>query len=265
MKCSCEPQLWRSRSVESRSVLLPRRRHPTPPNKRSRRRPIRRRCSASRWSAARRRRSTIVRAPVRRGSISPAHRSCRARRAAPPSKDGRAISKWTAAFDELGAPSKFGSEYLTYVLWAITPEGRANNLGELQVNGNDGKLRVTTELQAFGLIVTAEPYFAVTQPSDVVVMENIVRDDTEGRIQTITAKYELLKRGSYLMNGDTAKLKVKPLEPGCAAGSRRGAQRRGAGAHSRRGSVRGRHVSEGRGRCWRAPSRRVRSTASATR
>ena len=117
-------------------------------------------------------------------------------------------------FDELGAPSQFGSEYLTYVLWAITPEGRANNLGELQVNGNDGKLRVTTELQAFGLIVTAEPYFAVTQPSDVVVMENVVRDDTEGRIQTITAKYELLKRGSYLMNGDTAKLKVKPLEPG---------------------------------------------------
>lgn len=122
-----------------------------------------------------------------------------------------------ANFKKLGAPSKFGPEYLTYVAWAITPEGRATNLGELQVNGDDGKLKVTTELQAFGMVVTAEPYFAVTQPSDAVVMENVVRDDTEGRIQTIQAKYELLKRGSYLMNGDTSQLskkKVKPLDPG---------------------------------------------------
>jgi outer membrane protein OmpA-like peptidoglycan-associated protein len=122
-----------------------------------------------------------------------------------------------AEFKKLGAPSKFGPEYLTYVVWAITPEGRATNLGELQVNGDDGELKVTTELQAFGMVVTAEPYFAVTQPSDAVVMENVVRDDTEGRIQTIQAKYELLKRGSYLMNGDSGQLskkKMKPLDPG---------------------------------------------------
>jgi outer membrane protein OmpA-like peptidoglycan-associated protein len=123
-----------------------------------------------------------------------------------------------ARFDELEAPQRFGREYLTYVLWAITPEGRANNLGELQVNGNDGRLDVTTELQSFALVVTAEPYFAVSQPSDVVVMENIVRESgferTKGRVETLEAKYELLKRGSYLMNRDPSTLRVKPLEPG---------------------------------------------------
>src|SRR6188472_3459906 len=75
------------------------------------------------------------------------------------------------------------------------------------------KSMVTTEFQAFALIVTAEPYFAVTQPSDVVVMENVVRDDTKGKVETVQAKYELLKRGSYLMN-QSANFKVKPLEPG---------------------------------------------------
>ncbi|HEX8031592.1 MAG TPA: OmpA family protein, partial [Vicinamibacterales bacterium] len=119
-----------------------------------------------------------------------------------------------ANFDKLAAPSRFGPEYLTYVLWAITPEGRATNLGELQVDGNDGRLRVTTELQAFGLVVTAEPYFAVTQPSDAVVMENIIRDNTHGRVETITAKYELLRRGTYLMNESASTVKLKPIEPG---------------------------------------------------
>jgi outer membrane protein OmpA-like peptidoglycan-associated protein len=90
-----------------------------------------------------------------------------------------------------------GAEYLTYVLWAITPEGRASNLGEILLNGTSGKLNVTTELQAFGLIVTAEPYFAVTQPSDVIVMENIVRPDTVGKVDEIDAKFELLQRGQY--------------------------------------------------------------------
>lgn len=121
-------------------------------------------------------------------------------------------------FDDLEPPSRFGPEYLTYVLWAITPEGRASNLGEVQLTGNDRRLTVTTELQTFALIVTAEPYFAVTQPSDVVVLENIVREDglapTRGRVETVAAQYELLKRGSYLMNQDAAVLKVTPLEPG---------------------------------------------------
>jgi outer membrane protein OmpA-like peptidoglycan-associated protein len=119
-----------------------------------------------------------------------------------------------ARFDKLAPPAQFGREYLTYVLWAITPEGRATNLGEVQRDDADARVKVTTELQAFGLILTAEPYFAVTQPSDVVVMENVLRDNTKGRVETIQAKYELLKRGSYLMNQDIARLNIKPLEPG---------------------------------------------------
>jgi outer membrane protein OmpA-like peptidoglycan-associated protein len=99
--------------------------------------------------------------------------------------------------DDLENPQKFGTEYLTYVLWAVTPEGRASNLGEF-LPGSNRKLSVTTGLQAFGLIVTAEPYFSVTQPSDVVVMENQVRPDTVGASEYIDARYELIGRGQYI-------------------------------------------------------------------
>ena len=119
-----------------------------------------------------------------------------------------------ARFDKLEPATKFGPEYLTYVLWAITPEGRATNLGEIQVDDADARVQVTTELQSFGLIVTAEPYFSVTQPSDVVVLENTVREGTVGKAEIIQAKYELLKRGTYLMNQEATQLKLKPLEPG---------------------------------------------------
>jgi outer membrane protein OmpA-like peptidoglycan-associated protein len=115
-------------------------------------------------------------------------------------------------FDELQGATRFGPEYLTYVMWAITPEGRATNLGEVILNGTKSKLNVTTELQAFGLIVTAEPYFAVSQPSDVVVMENFVRKDTVGKIEEIDAKYELLQRGQYAVNVPPAELKPIPLD-----------------------------------------------------
>jgi len=101
--------------------------------------------------------------------------------------------------------SQYGPEFLTYVLWAITPEGRSKNLGEVVLNGGGSSLDVTTDLQAFALIVTAEPYFGVTQPSDVVVMENIVRQDTLGKIEQTSVKYDLLKRGSYTMNGAPGK------------------------------------------------------------
>lgn len=98
----------------------------------------------------------------------------------------------------LPAARTFGELYLTYVLWAITPDGRPYNLGEILVN-SDGNYsgQVTTQLQAFGLIITAEPYFNVQQPSDVVVMENIIRQDTLGKWQTVDAKFELLPRGQY--------------------------------------------------------------------
>jgi outer membrane protein OmpA-like peptidoglycan-associated protein len=118
-------------------------------------------------------------------------------------------------FRNLSEATQFGAEYLTYVLWAITPEGRTSNLGEILRNGTSGKLDVTTELQVFGLLVTAEPYFAVSRPSDVVVMENEVRSDTAGKIESIDAKYELLQRGQYEHLANVLDLRVNrkmPLE-----------------------------------------------------
>ena len=112
-----------------------------------------------------------------------------------------------ARFDHIDPPTKFGREYLTYVLWAITPEGRPHNLGEVLVNGSDkAKLQVTTDLQALGLMVTAEPYYSVTTPSDVVVLENVVRPDTIGRVEPVTARYELMPRGQYTMVMDRTQL-----------------------------------------------------------
>ncbi len=104
--------------------------------------------------------------------------------------------------DKMLPASTYGPEFLTYVVWAITPEGNAKNLGEivLKPNGDHRGLDAATDLQAFGIIVTAEPYWAVSQPSDVVVMENMIRHDTTGTIETIDAKYELLQRGQYTMN-----------------------------------------------------------------
>jgi len=107
-----------------------------------------------------------------------------------------------AEFGNLQTPKTFGNEYLTYVLWAISPEGRAVNLGEVIVGGDDrSKLRVTTDLQAFALIVTAEPYYAVRQPSNVVVLENVVLKNTKGTSEAVNAKYELTERGGYIPTG----------------------------------------------------------------
>ena len=122
-----------------------------------------------------------------------------------------------AEFSNLQKPMTFGNEYLTYILWAISPEGRAMNLGEVLVGGNgSSKLKVTTDLQAFALIVTAEPYYAVRQPSNVVVVENIIREDTKGSVESMNTKYELLERGGYIPTGykfDPVVLNTKlPLE-----------------------------------------------------
>ena len=112
------------------------------------------------------------------------------------SKRGR--TEIDANLERMEPSQRFGREYLTYVLWAITPEGRPHNLGELILGGSGkGHLRVTTDLQAFAMIVTAEPYSAVRTPSDVVVMENEVRPDTAGKIESVSAKYELMPRGQY--------------------------------------------------------------------
>ena len=141
-------------------------------------------------------------------------------------------------------------------MWAITPEGRATNLGEVLLNGSESKLNVTTELQAFGLIVTAEPYFAVTQPSDVVVMENVIRPDTRGAVEAVQAKYELLQRGTYLMTTRSARAAEPPSRQGRAARALRGAQRGVLRPRGRRGRVRGRHVHEGDAVCSRRPKKR---------
>jgi outer membrane protein OmpA-like peptidoglycan-associated protein len=122
-----------------------------------------------------------------------------------------------AEFGDLEKPTTFGNEYLTYVLWAISPEGRAVNLGEVLVGGNHrSKVNVTTDLQAFALIVTAEPYYAARQPSNVVILENVVRDTTKGSTEAVNAKYELMERGGYIPTGykfDPVVLKANlPLE-----------------------------------------------------
>jgi len=142
-----------------------------------------------------------------------------------------------AEFGDLQRPATFGNEYLTYVLWAISPEGRAVNLGEVLVGGNHrSKLRVTTDLQAFALIVTAEPYYAVRQPSNVVVLENVVREDTKGTTEAVNAKYELMERGGYIPTGykfDPVVLNAKlPLEFFEARNALRIAQSEGAESYA---------------------------------
>jgi len=120
-------------------------------------------------------------------------------------------------FSGLDRPTSFGNEYLTYVLWAVSPEGRSVNIGEVLVGDNHrSKLDVTTDLQAFALIVTAEPYYAVRRPSNLVVLENEVRTDTAGATEVVDAKFDLIDRGGYIPTGykfDPVILNAKlPLE-----------------------------------------------------
>ena len=141
-------------------------------------------------------------------------------------------------FANLERPTTFGNEYLTYILWAISPEGRAVNLGEIIVGDNHrSKVDVTTDLQAFALVVTAEPYYAVRQPSNVVVMENIVREDTKGTTEAMHTKYELMERGGYIPTGykfDPVVLNTRlPLEFFEARNALRIAQSEGAETYAR--------------------------------
>jgi outer membrane protein OmpA-like peptidoglycan-associated protein len=129
----------------------------------------------------------------------------------------RGDTKIVLQLEGLDNPKTFGNEYLTYVLWAVSPEGRPVNLGEVLVGGNHrSKLETTSQLQAFALIVTAEPYYAVRRPSNLVVLENEVRSDTVGTTQAVESKYELIDRGGYIPTGykfDPVVLNAKlPLE-----------------------------------------------------
>ena len=101
-----------------------------------------------------------------------------------------------AKFQGMEEATKFGLEYLTYVLWAVSPEGRAVNLGELTLDKSNAHLKASTDMQTFGLIVTAEPYFAVNQPGNMVVLDSVVPENV-AQGEEISAKYEVLGRGTY--------------------------------------------------------------------
>jgi outer membrane protein OmpA-like peptidoglycan-associated protein len=103
----------------------------------------------------------------------------------------------SVSFHGLTPANGFGPEYLTYVLWAISADGRPQNLGELELAGDKASLNVTTGFQSFGMIVTAEPYFAVSQPSDVIVLQNVVKNTTIGVQQQVNVHYQLLPKGLY--------------------------------------------------------------------
>ena len=102
-----------------------------------------------------------------------------------------------AKFMGLEDSTRFGLEYLTYVLWAISPQGRSVNLGEVVVKNGMGSVKGITDMQTFGMIVTAEPYYAVSQPGDEVVLENALPAALANRIENIDANYQLISRGSY--------------------------------------------------------------------
>ena len=120
-----------------------------------------------------------------------------------------------AEFKDVRDAGYYGPEYLTYVLWAVTPEGRPVNLGEVTPDKNhEVKIRVTANLQAFGLIVTAEPYFAVTRPSNITVLENEIRKDTKGWEQPISARYEATEKGEYTVDLASDQLPTTKLGEG---------------------------------------------------
>src|SRR5437588_1132913 len=102
-----------------------------------------------------------------------------------------------ARFAGLEDATKFGLEYLTYVFWAISPQGRAENLGEVVLKNGRATVKADTDMQTFGMVVTAEPYFAATQPGNMVVLENDSASENAGKVENIDATYELLGRGAY--------------------------------------------------------------------
>lgn len=114
-------------------------------------------------------------------------------------------------FDGLTPANGFGPEYLTYVLWAISADGRPQNLGELELAGGKASLsNVSVGYQSFGMIVTAEPYFAVSQPSDVIVLKNVFNDNTQGVLQQVNVHYQLLPKGLYA-NTEGAHSQMHPI------------------------------------------------------
>jgi outer membrane protein OmpA-like peptidoglycan-associated protein len=94
--------------------------------------------------------------------------------------------------DDLPRASELGGIYTTYVLWAISPDGHVDNLGEIKRSGSsfiDSKLDVTTPLQTFAMILTAEPHFLMKVPSRMVVMENLPPQRSGSQIETADVRY----------------------------------------------------------------------------
>jgi outer membrane protein OmpA-like peptidoglycan-associated protein len=117
---------------------------------------------------------------------------------------------------DMAQASTIGTEFLTYVLWAITPDGHTINLGEVPIDKNgEGQLTATTQLQTFAMIVTAEPYYGVRLPSEIVVLENDTKKNTKGKIYPDN-DYKLMKRSQYAKLGNplgmTPDLKTTPLD-----------------------------------------------------
>ncbi len=110
-------------------------------------------------------------------------------------RDGRVALD--VRLEKMEPAGKFGPPFMTYVLWAITPEGNPRNLGPILLDRDRARLEVTTNFQSFAMIVTAEPYYAVTVPSEMVVLENEVRQDTRGKVDLVDARYELFQRGYW--------------------------------------------------------------------
>ena len=110
------------------------------------------------------------------------------------------VTEIKAVFENLTPATQFGNEYLTYVFWAISPDGKATNLGELILDDGKSVLNAKTPLQSLSLLVTAEPYFAVSQPSNVVILENAIKPNNKEKIELVDATYELLPRGQYTKN-----------------------------------------------------------------
>jgi outer membrane protein OmpA-like peptidoglycan-associated protein len=126
------------------------------------------------------------------------------------SKAGRTSLELKAK--DLNPPSTFGAEFLTYVVWVVTPDGRTGNTGELLINKNgDGTLTATTPAQTFSVIVTAEPYFAVRIPSELVVLNSEPRDKTKRTVPI--DDYKLMRRAVYQKMGNPLALTLDPNIP----------------------------------------------------
>lgn len=103
-----------------------------------------------------------------------------------------------AHFRGLGHAGRFGPEYLTYVMWAVTPQGRALNLGEVVPVRGRAHLETSVPMRTFALVVTAEPHFAVTRVSRAVVLENEPLRGGRPVLAEHEVRYEALERGEYL-------------------------------------------------------------------